>query len=170
MILLCMAVDVTSLGIEPSAVCNLTMNKAMTLPLTYTDPLKIWNKTYGGSQLDWGWGVQQTYDGGYLIAGETTSFGAGGYDAWLIKTDKNGCEEWNKTYGGRLKDGARSVLITRDSYIVLAGYTDSFGHGGVHDFWLIKTDSSGREVWNRTYGGSRSEAGFWWIILWMVGL
>jgi hypothetical protein len=119
-----------------------------------------WSKFFGGSQLDWGWGVQQTYDGGYIIAGETTSFGAGGYDAWLIKTDKDGVEVWNKTFGGGLKDGARSVLITIDSCIVMAGYTDSFGHDNSHDFWLIKTDNTGHELWNRTYGSSHSEAGF----------
>ncbi len=119
-----------------------------------------WSKFFGGSQLDWGWSVQQTYDEGYIIAGETTSFGAGGYDAWLIKTDGEGSEVWNKTFGGELKDGARSVLITRDSCIVMAGYTDSFGHGYTHDFWLIKTDNTGHELWNRTYGGSHSEAGF----------
>jgi len=119
-----------------------------------------WSKCFGGSQLDWGWDVQQTYDGGYIIAGETTSFGAGGYDAWLIKTDKEGREEWNKTFGGDLKDGARSVIITHDSCIVMAGYTDSYGHGGNHDFWLIKTDETGNELWNRTYGGDHSEAGF----------
>ena len=119
-----------------------------------------WSKFFGGSQLDWGWSVQQTYDEGYIIAGETTSFGAGGYDAWLIKTDRDGSEVWNKTFGGELKDGARSVVITTDSCIVMAGYTDSFGHGYAHDFWLIKTDNTGHELWNRTYGGYRSEAGF----------
>lgn len=119
-----------------------------------------WSKFFGGGQLDWGWDVQQTYDGGYIIVGETTSFGAGGYDAWLIKTDKDGCEEWNKTFGGYLKDGARSVLIMNDSCIIMAGYTDSYGHGSAHDFWLIKTDDTGDEVWNRTYGSSHSEAGF----------
>ena len=119
-----------------------------------------WNKFFGGSQLDWGWDVKQTYDGGYIIVGETTSFGAGGYDAWLIKTNKDGCEVWNKTFGGALKDGARSVLITNESCIIMAGYTDSYGHGNNHDFWLIKTDETGQEMWNRTYGGSSSEAGF----------
>ncbi len=119
-----------------------------------------WSKFFGGNQLDWGWSVQQTYDEGYIIAGETTSFGAGGYDAWLIKTDTNGSEIWNRTFGGGLKDGARSVLITTDSCIVMAGYTDSFGHGNNHDFWLIKTDDTGNEIWNRTYGGYGSEAGF----------
>jgi hypothetical protein len=96
-----------------------------------------------------------------FICGSFTSFQTTQYSqSQLIKTDRDGCEEWNKTFGGGLKDGARSVLITSDSCIVMAGYTDSYGHGGNHDFWLIKIDETGNELWNRTYGGDHSDAGF----------
>jgi hypothetical protein len=122
-------------------------------------PKETWNKTFGGTNLDWGWSVQETTDGGFIIAGETVSFGSGGYDAWLIKTDSNGNEIWNKTYGGTAKDGVRSVKQTNDSGYIIGGYTDSYGNPG-HDVWLIKTNDEGNEEWNSIFGGSASDATF----------
>jgi hypothetical protein len=118
-----------------------------------------WYRTYGSSQTDWGWAVQQTFDGGYIIAGETTSYGAGSYDAWLVKVDENGREEWNRTFGGQMRDGARSVQQTAEGGYILAGYADSYGFPG-HDAWLIKTDENGNEQWNQTVGGRYSDAGY----------
>jgi len=118
-----------------------------------------WYRTYGGSQTDWGWAVQQTFDGGYILAGETNSYGAGGVDAWLVKVDENGQEEWNKTFGGQMKDGARSVQQTSEGGYILVGYADSYGFPG-HDVWLLKTDENGYEQWNQTIGGRSSDAGY----------
>jgi predicted outer membrane repeat protein len=115
----------------------------------------MWNKTFGGSGHDLAFSVQQTADGGYILAGRTSSFGAGDYDSWLIKTDPNGNEQWNKTFGGSSWESAGSEQTTDGGYI-LAGSTSSFGAGG-HDFWLVKTDPNGNELWNKTFGGSADE-------------
>ena len=112
-----------------------------------------WNKTYGGTSDDSATSVVQTADGGYALAGSTSSFGAGGYDFWLVKTDASGNAQWNKTYGGTSDDMAFAFVQTSDGGYALAGYTKSFGAGS-HDFWLVKTDSAGNAQWNKTYGGT----------------
>ncbi len=112
-----------------------------------------WNQTYGGTGNDRGECVKQTSDGGYAIAGSTSSFGAGNDDFWLVKTDPDGNMIWNKTYGGSGDDEAYSMIQTSDGGYALAGYTDSFGAGN-DDFWLVKTDAPGNMQWNQTYGGT----------------
>lgn len=115
-----------------------------------------WNKTYGGNTTDWVVDVIKTSDGGYALSGATTSFGAGGQDAYLVKTDAAGTLLWNKTYGGTGADMAESIIQTSDSGYVWAGYTSSFGAGGM-DVWFVKTDSSGNMQWNKTYGTASNE-------------
>ena len=111
-----------------------------------------WSQTYGGKNGDRAYSMVQTADGGYALAGYTESFGAGLRDFWLIRTDVSGNHVWNKTYGGVNDDVAYSVVQTTDERYVLAGYTDSFGAGS-WDFWLIRTDTLGNHVWNKTHGG-----------------
>jgi len=116
----------------------------------------LWNNTYGGIEREYGTSLIQT-DDGYVIAGTTESFGAGGRDFWLFKTDANGVMLWNQTYGGSGRDEGMSVIETSDGDLVVFGFTCSFDANG--DFWLIKTDMYGVEKWDQVYGGSEAEDG-----------
>jgi len=115
---------------------------------TDTEGTEQWNRTFGGEGFDSLYSFQQTFDGGYILGGSTRSFGTGSPDIWLVKTDNNGIELWNRTFGGDDHDKVYSVQQTPDSGFILAGVTgspDSF------DCWLVKTDSEGEGVWNRTF-------------------
>jgi len=108
-------------------------------------------RTYGGAGDDLGLSVQQTSDGGYIVAGRTCSFGAGNGDFYLIKTTAAGDTLWTRTYGGLSIEAGYSVEQTSDSGYIIAGYTWSFGAGNT-DFYLVKTNASGDTLWTRTYG------------------
>lgn len=111
---------------------------------------KAWSKTFGGSGTDRAFFVQQTQDGGYIVAGTTTSYGAGGVDVYLLKTDANGNEVWSKTFGGSNNDYAYSVQQTSDGGYVLAGYTGSNSLG--FKVYLVKIDTQGNLQWEKTFG------------------
>ena len=104
---------------------------------------QVWTDTYGGANNDKGWSVQQTADGGYILAGYTCSFGAGDNDSWLIKTNSNGDKVWDRTFGGTNYDDGRLVQQTIDGGYIIIGNTNSFGVSGSCDIWLIKTDENG---------------------------
>ena len=118
-----------------------------------------WARTYGGTGDDMAIGIQQTSDGGYIVAGWTESFGAGAgkADFWVFKLDSSGTVEWANRYGGTGIEQAWSVDITSDGYYIVAGGTTSFGAGGA-DYWVLKLDSSGNIVWQRAYGGTGDDA------------
>ena len=116
------------------------------------------NETYGGTDFEAAESVDQTADNGYVFSGETRSFGSGISDAWLVKTDASGTEQFSETYGGADVDGARSVTETSGGY-ALAGSTKSFGSGDF-DAWLVETDESGTERFNQTYGGSAEDIAY----------
>jgi len=98
----------------------------------------LWSRTYGGALDDIGYSVDQTSDGGYIITGTTSSFGAGNQDVWLIKTDSLGDTLWTCTFGGINNDWGNSVEETSDSAYIFTGVTASFG-AGLRDVYLVKT-------------------------------
>jgi uncharacterized delta-60 repeat protein len=116
-----------------------------------------WAKSYGGSSADAARSIQQTTDGGYIVAGYTTSFGAGGSDVWLVKMASDGSVDWQKTYGGSSEDGASSVQQTADGGYIVAGSTDSFGAGGM-DAWVLKLTADGMVSWQQSYGWGGDES------------
>lgn len=118
-----------------------------------------WSKTYGGVASEAGNSIQQTADGGYIIAGGSTGFGAGAVDMYLVKTDALGNELWSKTVGGIGNDVANGVAQTADGGYVALGQTTSFGAGSV-DVYLVKLDNSGALVWSKTFGGANDDRGY----------
>jgi hypothetical protein len=120
--------------------------------LLKTDSLgnPLWEKAFGGAGDDHGYSVQQTSDGGFIIAGSTNSLGAGANDVYLIKTDPSGISQWEKAFGGAGDDFGYSVQPTADGYVV-AGTRP--GADGEPDAYLLKTDPSGSVLWEKSYGG-----------------
>jgi hypothetical protein len=121
-----------------------------------------WARTYGGPLDDQARAVALAPDGGFLVAGWTRSFSAGGdYDAWILKLDPSGYLQWQKTYGGTGNDYARSVRPTSDGGFIVGGHTESFGAGGgTDDFWLLKLAADGSVQWENRYGGSCIEKSY----------
>ncbi len=117
----------------------------------------LWKKNFGLSSADdYGRAVLETNDGGIAIVGYTGSYGAGGFDVWLIKTDADGNILWTKTYGGVGDDYGYSLKQTDDDGFIIGGATNSFGVGGL-DYYLIKTDSLGDTLWTKTFGGANDD-------------
>jgi len=112
----------------------------------------LWQKTFGGAGEDAALSIQQTKDGGYIVAGVTKSFGAGDFDVYILKLDADGNLVWQKTFGGTDEDVAYSVQQTKDGGYVVAGYTRSFG-GSDKDVYILKIDENGELIWEKTFGG-----------------
>jgi hypothetical protein len=120
---------------------------------TDSEGKSIWSKALGGSDIDIGYSVQQTTDGGYIIAGKTYSRES--YDVYLIKIDSEGNKKWEETLGSLEHDSGWAVQQTSDGGYVIVGYTNSLGEGATNiDAYLIKTDSEGKKMWGETFGGS----------------
>ncbi|HHZ66017.1 MAG TPA: hypothetical protein EYN38_02270 [Flavobacteriales bacterium] len=118
----------------------------------------LWTRTYGGIGLDQGNSVWETKDGGYIIAGETYSFGKGTVNAYILKVKQNGDTAWTKVYGGSGIEQGNSVQETSDGGFIITGRTNSFGAGD-YDVYLIRSDIKGKKMWMQTFGGTGSEEG-----------
>jgi hypothetical protein len=121
----------------------------------------IWQHTFGGAGYDEGRAVIQTHDGGYAVVGKTSSYGTGGDDMWLVKTDANGGVQWQQTFGGFSDDEGNAIIQTDDGGFILAGGSDSLIDGSGHQIdggdggWLVKTDANGVMIWDQTYGDTK---------------
>lgn len=116
-----------------------------------------WNRTFGWvGEPEAAYSVAQTEDGGYILGGFKLSQRLMGnnYDAWVIKTDASGNEQWNRIFGGPNEDFVSSVQQTSDGGYIFAGYTN---RAGDLDTWIIKTDSNGKETWKKVYERSKKD-------------
>ena len=117
-----------------------------------------WHRTFGGPGAEYGNAISETSDGGYVVAGSTTSAGYGLMDVYVVKIDALGETQWERTIGGTGSDVGEAIIETANGDFVICGHTNSVGAGG-KDIYLIKVDSTGRELWSRTYGGAESDLG-----------
>ncbi len=116
-------------------------------------PVEQWNVTFGGDKYDVFFAVQETADTGFIAIGgrDASAWDIGG-DCWLVKTDANGNMQWNRTFGGHKTDNGHGILQTMDGGYIISAITESYGAGSA-DAWVIRTDATGIELWNKTYGG-----------------
>ncbi len=128
------------------------------LAFTQINAQVIFHKTYGGTGDDKANCVRRTQDGGYIIVGSTNSFGAGGLDVYVIRTDKYGDTVWSRTFGGIYDDIGYAVNANNDGSFIIVGTTFSFG-AGQQDIYVIKINGIGDTLWTRTYGGNNLESG-----------
>jgi hypothetical protein len=110
-----------------------------------------WNVTFGGASDDGAFSVIQTSDGGFAVAGFTGSFGAGGKDMWLVKTDRSGNMQWNQTYGGTGDDAAVCLVQAVGGGYLMSGYTNSVVQS--QTAWVVKTDNTGNMEWSTMLAG-----------------
>lgn len=127
-----------------------------------------WQKSFGGSAIDEAHTIQQTRDGGYIVAGRSESFGGdvtgnhGTSDCWVIKLDGGGVLQWQKTFGGSNFDAAASIQQTNDGGYIMSGRTlsadgDISGNHGSYDCWVVKMNDIGALQWQKSLGGTKEE-------------
>lgn len=130
----------------------------------------MWQKTMGGTLYDYSSFIQPTPDGGYIVAGGTSSYDGdltgnyGFYDAWVVKLSATGAIEWQKSLGGSGSESSGDILLTSDGGYIVFGTTNStdgdvtVNHGG-DDVWVVKLSSAGVMIWQKTYGGTGADVG-----------
>lgn len=130
---------------------------------------KQWDKTFGGTDNDQLFALQQTSDGGYMLGGKSrsgqgldkTQPAKGMFDFWVIKLDANGAKQWDRTLGGNGEEELYALQQTSDGGYIFGGESfspingdKSQGSQGAGDFWLVKTDAAGNKQWDKTFGGN----------------
>ena len=117
---------------------------------------EVWRRLYGGTDIDLVRHLTRTSDG-YAMIGNTTSYGSGNNDIFVIKVDYEGIQQWSSTFGGVGTDIGRKIINYNNDGFVLIGYTDSFGEGNGFNNWLIKIDELGNVIWDKTFGGDGND-------------
>jgi hypothetical protein len=119
----------------------------------------LWTRTYGGPSGERAWAMEGTADGGFVLAGFTESFTAGGQDMYVVKTDSAGNAEWTRTVGGSGDEWAWDIACTADGGYVVTGFTISVTNGN-EDVLLVRLAADGSVPFSRTYGGSGTDWGY----------
>lgn len=117
-----------------------------------------WAKTFGGARCEFGQSITHTFDGNYLIAGHTLSFGTYYFDAYVIKTDSAGNILWSRTFNGGYSDYCYSILLSKDNNFVFCGTIDI--PGVANNVSLIKVNQNGTVIWSKAYGGTGDDGGY----------
>lgn len=129
------------------------------LARTDSTGILLWTKTYGGSDWDFGYSVQQSADSGFVVCGESYSYSNGDADLLVVKTDKNGNLSWIKNAGGVFADAGYSITISREGNYIVAGRTISYGNGD-NDAYVVAFNAAGDTLWTKTYGGAMEESSY----------
>jgi len=116
-----------------------------------------WQHTYGGPEWDTARSVHQTNDNGYIVAGNTRSFGSGLDDLWILKLDSTGQVEWQRTHGGVMSENMACIRQTQDGGFIFAASSYSYGPGPL-GIWIQKLSPSGQIEWQFSYGGIDSDS------------
>ena len=116
----------------------------------------IWDRQFGGPATDWASALVATSDGGVAVGAYTQDISGGPYDFWVIKLDPDGTLAWQQRFGGRATDWSNAITTTQDQGLVVVGHTESSGNGGA-DFWVLKLDVNGELLWEKTFGGSKTD-------------
>lgn len=134
--------------------------------------VKQWDGRYGGNDNEYLYALDQTNDGGFILAGytrsnvngEVTVPGKGGFDFWIVKTNGSGLKLWDKRYGGHLDEKGKSIFQTSDGGFIMGGWSESLISGdksqdtqGATDYWLMRMDASGNKLWDLDFGASNEE-------------
>jgi len=126
----------------------------------------IWEKSFGGKEIDEARAITTSNDGNFIIVGDTRSSendvtsNNGAADLWIIKINTNGDLIWEKTLGGSSFDAARSISKTNTDTYIISGSSrslnaDASKNQGQNDGWLLEIDGTGKLVWQKTIGGSK---------------